>query len=220
MISVPNKAHSAAVRGVAPERSVLWARDLPPEPAPDATATPERPSKDSGQRLLDLVKAHHEGVWRFLRRLGLSTEDAEDALQEAILVLAKRLAAVPTEAERSFFYGTAWRVAHGLWRRRSRRAEVSEDPPSNLTAPCASQEALLEQREMRELLDQILAQMPEETRSTFVLHEIEGFAMANIARILSLPPGTVASRLRRGRADFDQRVARLNASMRDTRRNP
>lgn len=168
----------------------------------------------AAKRLLELVTAHHVGVWRFLRRLGLNRADADDALQETIVIVARRLGEVALGSERSFFYGAALRVAHGAWRRRARRAEVDDDSLSGVVGVDPPQDALLEQRQMRELLDALLRRMPEELRTVFVLYEIEGFTMAEIARMLSLRPGTVASRLRRGRADFEQRVARLEGSSR------
>ena len=44
--------------------------------------------------------------------------------------------------------------------------------------------------------------MPMELRAVFVLSELEELTMAQIAEMMSTPPGTVASRLRRARAAF------------------
>jgi RNA polymerase sigma-70 factor (ECF subfamily) len=60
-------------------------------------------------------------------------------------------------------------------------------------------------------LDRVLAAMPLDLRAVFVLYELDGFTMAEIAENLDLSPGTVASRLRRGREQFDARVERLSA---------
>ena len=46
-------------------------------------------------------------------------------------------------------------------------------------------------------------------RSVFILYEVEEMTMAEIAAVLQIPPGTVASRLRRAREDFLSRVRRL-----------
>jgi RNA polymerase sigma-70 factor (ECF subfamily) len=46
-----------------------------------------------------------------------------------------------------------------------------------------------------------------ELRAVFVLYELEDFTMAEIARTLELPPGTVASRLRRARETFERLAA-------------
>jgi RNA polymerase sigma-70 factor (ECF subfamily) len=43
----------------------------------------------------------------------------------------------------------------------------------------------------------------------FVLYELEGLSMAEIAGLLELPPGTVASRLRRAREEFHAQARRL-----------
>jgi RNA polymerase sigma-70 factor (ECF subfamily) len=74
-------------------------------------------------------------------------------------------------------------------------------------------EELIDRRRARELLDEILAAMTMELRLVFVLFEVEQLTMAEIARMLELPPGTVASRLRRAREDFAARVRRIEAKL-------
>jgi RNA polymerase sigma-70 factor (ECF subfamily) len=69
-------------------------------------------------------------------------------------------------------------------------------------------ELLLEQRRAREDLDSVLAEMPLDLRAAFVLFEIEGCSQPEIAEALRVPKGTVASRLRRARADFARRARR------------
>jgi RNA polymerase sigma-70 factor (ECF subfamily) len=61
------------------------------------------------------------------------------------------------------------------------------------------------------MLDDLVAQLPDDTRPVFVLFELEGMTMASIAGCLDLPAGTVASRLRRARELFAAQVARLEA---------
>jgi RNA polymerase sigma-70 factor (ECF subfamily) len=56
--------------------------------------------------------------------------------------------------------------------------------------------------------------MPEELRVVFVLYELEELSTPEIAELCELPLGTAASRLRRAREDFEQRVARLEARRR------
>ena len=61
----------------------------------------------------------------------------------------------------------------------------------------------MEQREALEHIDAILERMEESLRTVFVLHEIEELTMAEISETLQVPAGTVASRLRRAREQFE-----------------
>ena len=154
-------------------------------------------------RLRECVRAHLGAVWRVLRRHGVSEADADDAAQRVFLVLARKLDAVAAGRELPFLIRTATFVASETRRARRRRRE-SEDPPPDLLAPAAHEpDVALEQREALARLDAILEQMEEPLRTVFVLHEIEEMTMAAIAETLELPPGTVASRLRRAREVFE-----------------
>jgi RNA polymerase sigma-70 factor (ECF subfamily) len=99
-------------------------------------------------------------------------------------------------------------------RARARRAEVGGDEAEGLPDPAPGAEDLIERRKARELLDRVLDSLEMELRAVFVLYELDGFTMAEIADALELAPGTVASRLRRAREQFETRVARLERSMR------
>jgi RNA polymerase sigma-70 factor (ECF subfamily) len=60
-------------------------------------------------------------------------------------------------------------------------------------------------------------------RAVFVLFELEEMTMMEIATISDLPPGTVASRLRRARQAFQETVKKLTAGQharRDDRGEP
>ena len=69
-----------------------------------------------------------------------------------------------------------------------------------------------EANETRARLQNILDRMPDELRVVFLLYELERFTMAEISECLSIPPGTVASRLRRAREDFIARARRVQLS--------
>ena len=63
--------------------------------------------------------------------------------------------------------------------------------------------------QVRRTLDQILSRMDTELRIVFTLYEFEEMTTAEIGAVLEIPRGTVASRLRRARADFRERVSRI-----------
>ena len=60
------------------------------------------------------------------------------------------------------------------------------------------------------ILDDVLAAMPVDERVVFVMFELEELSTQEISSILEIPVGTVASRLRRAREDFERRAVRLN----------
>ena len=77
--------------------------------------------------------------------------------------------------------------------------------------PDVGADELIDRTRARATLDAILAAMALEVRAVFVLYEMERATMAEIAALLDLPAGTVASRLRRGREQFQAAVRRLEA---------
>lgn len=158
-------------------------------------------------RLRRMVTEHHATVWRFLRRLGLDASDADDAFQDVLMVAMRKLDRIEPRYERRYLLRTAYRVGCRL---RAKRPQVHD---AKLEDPIPHPDVLVDQKRARELLDAILSRMPEDLRAVFVLHDIERLTMADIAEALELKPGTVASRLRRAREDFERRTARVEATM-------
>lgn len=158
-------------------------------------------------RLRRVVSEQFEVLWRFLRRLGISEGDTDDAVQEVVLVLARKLDQVQVGCERSFVLSTAVRVASGFRRAGRRRREVDDSELSERASPELSPEALAEKQRLRLVLQTVLDALPLELRAVFVLYELEELTMAEIAATLELPPGTVASRLRRSREQFESLAA-------------
>src|SRR5262245_8365600 len=157
------------------------------------------------------VRENYPAVWRTLRRFGLSPADADDATQQVFVVVARRFGDIEAGRERAFLFRTAMHVASKAHRARRRRPEDA-DPECGESAderPLADD--LVEHRRARELLDRLLGEMDRDLTAVLVLFEIEGLTMAEIAEALDIPPGTVASRLRRARAELEERVLRAKA---------
>jgi RNA polymerase sigma-70 factor, ECF subfamily len=183
-------------------------------PSEDGAESDSMPAWSASQadRLRRLFDQQFAFVWRYLRRLGLSPSDADDAAQKVFVVLARRLLGVTPGKERAFLCATAARVVSEHRRTIARRHEVAspelEVPPDSKVGP----ESLVDRRRARLLLDQVLDELPDELRSVFVLFELEELETGEIAALLALPEGTVASRLRRAREKFRGAVRRLQAS--------
>lgn len=159
-------------------------------------------------RIDGMVRAHFAMVWRTLRRLGLSDADADDAAQQVFLTTSRKLDRVNPESERAFLLGVAVRVAADARKARRRQPMHSDAAIEDTLDPAPDPEQALEQRRACQLLDSFMEQLDQKARAVFALYEIEGLNMREIASALAEPPGTIASRLRRARAQFHDAVAR------------
>jgi RNA polymerase sigma-70 factor (ECF subfamily) len=167
-------------------------------------------SDSTADRFRAIVDEHGEFLWRSLRRLGVCEADLADAAQQVFLVIARRIADIRPGSERSFAFQAALRVAANVRRTRRRRREIPDDVLLEHDDTAPGPESLADQRCRRAQLDAILECLALEVRAVFVLSEIEGLCMAEISVLLGIPAGTVASRLRRARKQFDAQVTRLH----------
>jgi len=184
--------------------------------ADDAPPLESNPSVQpaSQARFRAIVDAHFNFVWRYLRALGIPQAAADDAAQQVFIVAASKVEAIELGRERSFLVGTAHGVAANARRANERRREVQGDGElARRVDGAMDPEQQTESREAVAILDRFLASLPEELRSVFVLFELEGMTMAAISETLGIPPGTVASRLRRAREDFHEMAKRVQAGL-------
>jgi RNA polymerase sigma-70 factor (ECF subfamily) len=159
-----------------------------------------------------MVDVHIDFVARVLRNAGTPEAEIDDDVQRTFITAAKRLDDVRPGAEKSFLLQIALRVAAHARRTVARRREVlSEDAPE-IVETFATPEQLTDQKRARQLLDQVLDAMSVDLRTVFVLYEFEELSMAEIAAVLGIPQGTVASRLRRARLGFRERVRAFERS--------
>jgi RNA polymerase sigma-70 factor, ECF subfamily len=176
----------------------------------------EDPQQDIRARSVDLrllAIEHYDFVWRSLRRLGVMPPDTDDATQQVFLILSRKLSNVRAGDERRYVFSILVYVAANVRRGRARvrEREVSEDDAPESSSGGLSAETVLGRAQARAMLDDILARMNDERKTVFVLHELEELTMAEISQLLELPMGTVASRVRRARDDFEAAVNRLRA---------
>jgi RNA polymerase sigma-70 factor (ECF subfamily) len=166
-------------------------------------------------RFASLFEEHADFVARTLRRLGIPDHDVEDGLQDVFLVVQSKLGDIEPGKERSFLFGIARRRASTLRRsldRTSRRDEKSlQDVMMGEPAPDVAERT--EQIEARAMLDEVLDQLPLDLRTVLVLHELEEMECSDIADLLEIPTGTVASRLRRAREKFEIAAESMRARL-------
>jgi len=163
-------------------------------------------------RLRTLVEQHYDAIWRTLTRQGVPECDAEDAAQRVFLIAARKLEEVRPETERAYLHGIAFRIASDVRKSLARVREVSADELDERRSDGPPPDARIEADEKMTILQKILETLPWDFRAVFVLSEIEEMKQTDIARILGLPEGTVASRLRRARTLFHEAAQRFRAS--------
>lgn len=164
-----------------------------------------------------MVDEYSGFVARALQTAGVPTSDLDDEVQRTFIVAARRLEDVQLGTERAFLYRVARHTAmHALRTRARRRETLSGDLPyvSNGTETSASPESLAQRRQMLTFLAGVLDRLDESLRVVFVLHELEEMPRGEIAALLKLPDGTVASRLRLARKLVRTRVSTKLVSVR------
>lgn len=152
-------------------------------------------------RLERAVTEHHALVWRVLRRFGVAMGEMEDAAQLVYLTLSKHLERIEPGKEAAYLAAVSVKIAANVRRKVQRRRE---DPSSEIDerGGPSTPEALLDQKQLRRELDEGLATLTSAQRNVFVLFELEGFSLPEIAELLDIPLGTATSRLRRAREQF------------------
>jgi RNA polymerase sigma-70 factor (ECF subfamily) len=166
-------------------------------------------SSCAADRLRDIVETYVDFVARVLRNCGTPEAEVDDEVQGTFIVVARRLDDIHPGAEKGYLFRVAANRAAHARRTAARRREVAAAGLPEMIESSGTPEALTDQKMMRELLDRILAQMDESLRRPFALYEFEGMTTAEIADLLEIPHGTAASRLRRARCDFRERVVAI-----------
>lgn len=150
-----------------------------------------------------LVHAHYAVLFRYACRLSGSPQEAEDLTQETFCVAQNKLSQLRELDRAKSWLFTILRNAY-LHRRRSAKpekqvsldsiAEIPDKEPAALPAVDSAQ------------LQAALNEMPEAFRTPILLYYFEDFSYKDIAEQMSVPLGTVMSRLARGKAFLRQRL--------------
>ena len=159
----------------------------------------------SAPRLAEIYEAEFDYVWHSLRRLGVRPADLEDLAHEVFVTAWKAFATYDAARPlRPWLFGVAFRVSSDFKRRaHHQREQLGEtgDAPDTPDPGASPEEALGKARDRKLVLDALEALEPNR-RAVFVMHELNGFGMPEIARELEAPLNTCYSRLRLARADF------------------
>jgi len=188
-------------------------------PAPRRTSTTESGDDSAWVRAAqrgdeaafgEIVKRYQRAVYRVAYGLTRNPNDADDLAQETFL---RAYQAIDRFRAGEPLYPWLSRItvnlAYSLFRRRKRRPESALEPMLEAGRQWAAEDDPAEdsaRHERERLLGECFEQISEEHRAVLVLRVVEEMSYDEIARTLSIPMGTVMSRLSRARAELKTRM--------------
>lgn len=164
-----------------------------------------------------LVLKHQHKVMALVRRYVKDASEAEDVTQEVFL---KAYRAIDSFRGDSAFYTWLYRIAVNAaknaldLRKRKPGSDLDIDEiedfgfTDNLRLD-ENPESLLATEDMRRIVEETLAGLPEDLKKALMLREFEGLSYEEIAQLMDCPIGTVRSRIFRAREAIDQAIRPL-----------
>jgi len=144
-----------------------------------------------------LLYRHADRVHAICRRVLADPEDALDATQEALLAITRGIGRFDGRSKfTTWMYRVATNAALDEARRRSRRPLPADVLPDLSDGRPGIAEAVADRLD----IDSAMARIPAEFRPAVTLRDLAGLDYATISDVLGVPPGTVRSRIARGRA--------------------
>jgi RNA polymerase sigma-70 factor, ECF subfamily len=154
----------------------------------------------------ELFHRHRRQLHRLARLTTRTPEDAEDALQDAMLSALRGAGSFRHEAA---VHSWLHRIVVNACLDRLRRAKGRPTTPLEDVYPVADRTA---QVETAIVVQQALMRLPVEQRAALVAVDMQGYSIADTARMLGVAEGTVKSRCARGRARLAQLLGYLNTT--------
>jgi RNA polymerase sigma-70 factor (ECF subfamily) len=155
------------------------------------------------ERIADSSRVAFRVALGVLRR----REDAEDVAQDAFLRAHRAFASLrDRDRFRAWLVRTAFRLALDRLRGEKRRARREDEVALEAGGAVVSVEDEVARRQLREKVGEAVDALPEKLRIVTVLAAIQEHDVAQVARLLELPVGTVKSRLHLARRALAERL--------------
>ena len=178
---------------------------------PASKAPLQRPTRPEPDRFDRLYRDHVDLMYRYAYRLCGEVESAKDLVQETFLNAYQGLKDFRGEAKVStWLYTIASRACMRMRRKRMGEPEhelsLEEFVPTSegefrLQVPMdgLSPEEALQNKELRQALDQAIEKLPQKYRIALVLRDMEGFSAKEVGAVMGVNEHAVKSRLHRAR---------------------
>ena len=162
-----------------------------------------------------IVQEHARFLYRVAHSVLRHAEDAEDAVQDALLKLYRGESWREMREERAFLARVVWRAAID---RREKRLIGFESEGAEMHLPDLrpTPERAAADSDERALLHELIDELPAELRETLLLSAIEELNSREVGEVMGVPEGTVRTRLMRARselrASFEERKIRAGSA--------
>jgi len=179
--------------------------------APALKTPPRRPPRQEPHEFDRLYRDHVDLVYRYAHRLCGETESAKDLVQETFLNAYRGLKDFRGEAKIStWLYTIASRACMRMQRKRKgepeRELSLEEFVPTSegefrlqIAVEGLTPEEALENKELRQALDQAIDKLPKKYRMALVLRDMEGLSAKEVGTVMGVNERAVKSRLHRAR---------------------
>ncbi len=148
------------------------------------------------------VDLHADGLYRFALKHLRDTEEAKDVVQESFARLWQRLEQVDGAKAKSYLFTTAHHLLVDEARKRQRTGRMEEHHEY-------LQAGTMAPPDLKAVLDDALATLPEVQRSVVLLRDLEGYSYEEIAETTGLNLGQVKVYIYRGRVALKEFIGQL-----------
>lgn len=166
----------------------------------------------------ELVRLFEKKIYAYsYQMLGNHTE-ADEVLQETFVRLVKNISRLRADANfSSFVFRIATNLCIDLIRKRQRKTINIEEGELGTTGSyqlelsrsIPTPEQLHERKELMELINKAISELPPRQQATIILHDIEGYSKAEVAGIMECPQATVRSNLHIARSKVKKKLSDL-----------
>jgi RNA polymerase sigma-70 factor (ECF subfamily) len=157
-------------------------------------------------------------VWRTVRRLGVVDSTRDDVTQEVFVTVYRRLGEFQGRCSvKTWVFNILMGIVRNYRRTRRRKGKghalsTAVVDPAVLADVTADPSELASRAQAGRILHELLDELSEEKAVVFVMADLEGMTVPEIAELVNANVNTVYSRLRAARREFEQALARLHAA--------
>lgn len=188
----------------------------------------ERAAAGDQAAMAEIMRRHNQQLFRLAVGVLADRAEAEDILQESYIRAFARIGEYSGEGRLGAWLASIVRhVAIDRARVRNRRSQhislevdmrrIDDDFPldrAHADDSASNPDVAAERADMRRLVEEEVAQLPDQFRAVFILREVEGLSVEETAEYLGIPDATVKSRDFRARALLKARLGQqIDASL-------